>query len=421
LIPKKGDLGLLKNWRPISLLNCFYKIISRVIANRLGKVMDKITKVAQKGFSSTKYCQEVLISIVDAINNLNHNRKSAALLSLDIKKAFDSTSHRYLQNVYSFFNFGPKFVQWLNLISTNRWACIILDNGMYSEFFYLLRGNAQGDTVSPFIFNLGFQILLLKLTFTLQIEGLVDFPVPPADIPPLPVTVSTYTRKVFAFADDANMLVKLSYTSLSLIKQILQDFGKLSGLECNVEKTTILPIGPPSVIDPRISELGFQITQSVTILGLTVRCYNGSLEDNFERISSKIRSEISSWNRFNLSLPGRVAIAKTMLYSQINYLGCFVNIPNQWLNDYDMQITNFVKGKLNIAKKQLYKPLALGGLGLFNLSSFLCAQRCSWVRRSLSLDEQWKVDFYQLNNGVPLNCKCQPARVPITVSVCKKF
>jgi hypothetical protein len=47
LIPKKGNLGLLKNWRPISLLNCFYKIISRVIANRLKTVM-----VAQKGFSS---------------------------------------------------------------------------------------------------------------------------------------------------------------------------------------------------------------------------------------------------------------------------------------------------------------------------------------------------------------------------------
>jgi hypothetical protein len=61
LIPKKGDLTVLKNWRPISLLNCFYKIISRVIALRLKRVMDKITAVAQKGFSSTKYCQEVLI------------------------------------------------------------------------------------------------------------------------------------------------------------------------------------------------------------------------------------------------------------------------------------------------------------------------------------------------------------------------
>jgi hypothetical protein len=50
LIPKKGDTSLLKNWRPISLLNCFYKLISRVIASRLRKVMDKITQVGQKGF-----------------------------------------------------------------------------------------------------------------------------------------------------------------------------------------------------------------------------------------------------------------------------------------------------------------------------------------------------------------------------------
>ncbi len=86
LIPKKGDTSLLKNWRPISLLNCFYKLISRVISIRLKSVMDKITRVAQKGFSSTKYCQEVLIGIVDSINSLKHRKKSGALLSLDIKK-----------------------------------------------------------------------------------------------------------------------------------------------------------------------------------------------------------------------------------------------------------------------------------------------------------------------------------------------
>lgn len=167
----------------------------------------------------------------------------------------------------------------------------------------------------------------------------------------------------------------------------------------------MLPIGPRSPIDPRILDLGFQIAKSVTILGLTIGCNNGSLLENFERISLKIRNEISNWSRFNLSLPGRIAIAKTMLYSQINYLGCFVKIPNQWLSDYDSHITNFVKGKINIAKKRLYKPLSLGGLGLFNLSSFLCAQRCLCVRCSLSLDEQWKIEFLQLNNGVPLNCK----------------
>ncbi len=87
LIPKKGDTTLLKNWRPISLLNCFYKLISRVIAMRLGTVMDKITKVGQKRFSNTKYCQEVSFGIIDSINHLKHRNKKGALLSLDIKKS----------------------------------------------------------------------------------------------------------------------------------------------------------------------------------------------------------------------------------------------------------------------------------------------------------------------------------------------
>jgi hypothetical protein len=192
LIPKKGDTTLMKNWRPISLLNCFYKLISKVIAMRLGTVMDKITRIGQKGFSKTKYCQEVLIGIIDSISRLRYRNRSGALLSLDIKKAFDSTSHSYLQEAYRFFNFGPNFIRWLNLIGTNRKACIILDDGTYSDFFDLERGNAQGDTTSPYIFNIGFQILLLKLTFDLQIEGLFDFPVPPDNTPPLPRTVGTY-------------------------------------------------------------------------------------------------------------------------------------------------------------------------------------------------------------------------------------
>jgi hypothetical protein len=115
LIPKKGDLTNLKNWRPISLLNCFYKIISRAIARRLQKYMDKLTKIGQKGYSSSKQCQEVLINIVDSISTLKANGKKGALISLDIKKAFDSTSHKYLQLVYNFFNFGPNFIRWLNL------------------------------------------------------------------------------------------------------------------------------------------------------------------------------------------------------------------------------------------------------------------------------------------------------------------
>jgi hypothetical protein len=77
----------------------------------------------------------------------------------------------------------------------------------------------------------------------LQIEGIIDFPVPPENAPPLPRTVSTYTQKVSAYADDATLLIKLDYNSLLRVKVILEEFGLISGLVCNVEKTMLLVIG----------------------------------------------------------------------------------------------------------------------------------------------------------------------------------
>ncbi len=181
-------------------------------------------------------------------------------------------------------------------------------------FWYLERGNAQGDTTSPYIFNLGFQILLLKLTFDLQIEGILENPPLPEGIPPLPPTVGTYTRKVSAYADDANMIVKNSYETLARIKNILEDFGTMSGLLCNVEKTSILPVGVDTVLDDRIRDLGFAQSEKITILGLVIN-KNGYSEENFENIRNKLTMQAHKWCPYGLSLPGRISIAKCMLYS----------------------------------------------------------------------------------------------------------
>ena len=163
LIPKKGDTTLLKNWRPISMLNCFYKIISRAISARLKKYMDKFTPVCQKGYSSTRRCQEVLIQLLENIENCKKLGKRAALLSLDIKKAFDSIGHQFLSKTLTFYNFGPRMSKWLLLLCSNRKACIKLDNNEKTNYFDLLRGNAQGDIISPFLVLLGYQILLFCL------------------------------------------------------------------------------------------------------------------------------------------------------------------------------------------------------------------------------------------------------------------
>ena len=86
-------------------------------------------------------------------------------------------SHPFIYQVLNFFGFGENFKKWVKLLCTNRKACITLEGGKVSRTFNLLRGNAQGDILSPFIFILCYQILIFKIQFDLQIIGFVSSPV----------------------------------------------------------------------------------------------------------------------------------------------------------------------------------------------------------------------------------------------------
>jgi len=148
-----------------------------------------------------------------------------------------------------------------------------------------------------------------------------------------------------------------------------------------------------------MAEIGFAVVDSVTILGLEIEGDSNNFNRTFEKIYTKVRNNIAIWRRFNLSLPGRLCIAKTMLYSQVNYIGCFLEIPQNISKRISDLITDYVSGDLNLATKRLYLPTQMGGLGLFELDSFLAAQRCSWIQRSLDLDEKWKLNLYFYSNG----------------------
>ena len=402
LIPKKGDTKKIKNWRPISLLNCFYKVLSRVLTNRLRSYVDKLTPIGQKGYSETRQCQEVLISVSDCVSKCNHSKIKGALLSLDISKAFDTLSHSFLDSTLIFFNFGVNFRRWIKILATNRTACVILNEDKLSRKFNLERGNAQGDTISPFLFIICYQILLFKLEYDLQIIGLIDEPPTPATLPRIPAQVPKQTCRIFAYADDGNILIRMDLASLSRIKVILQNFGLISGLVCNVEKTCLMQIGSDEQISQEISELGFNIVNEMTILGMKI---GGNPEQIFLDILEKVNKQKLFWVRFNLSLPGRINIAKSMMYSQINYLGCILPFDAIQIQRLSILIEDFVRGNLNISRKRMVMTCEEGGLGLFNLGHFLDAQRCAWIKRANSLDDYWKRALYNKSYGSVTNVR----------------
>ncbi len=248
---------------------------------------------------------------------------------------------------------------------------------------------------------------MFKINFDFQIEGALETPVVPSDIPPLSREVSTRPYKIWAYADDANTLLKFELETLSKLKKVLHDFGLLSGLECNVNKTTLLQVGDASPISQEIVDLGFAVVNEVTVLGLRISGPGADFGGSLNKICEKLQSQVLHWSRFNLSLPGRITIAKTMLYSQINYLGCFLPIDQHIIGEYELIIERFVKGKLSIAKNRIYKPTCMGGLGLFKIDDFFNAQRVAWIRRAQSIDDRWKIMLYRNSYGWVFNIRSQ--------------
>ena len=89
LIPKKGDTSKLKNWHPISLLSCLYKVVSRALNNRLKKMIGFIFSRSQKGFTSDRHIQEVLINVIKMIAHCKSNNIPGSLVSKAVSETID--------------------------------------------------------------------------------------------------------------------------------------------------------------------------------------------------------------------------------------------------------------------------------------------------------------------------------------------
>ncbi len=171
-------------------------------------------------------------------------------------------------------------------------------------------------------------------------------------------------------------------------------------------------------------QCGFQVVEEVTVLGLKLVGSGADTTESINGISDKLKRQVTYWSRFNLSLPGCIAIAKTMMYSQINYLGCFLYIPKRVIEGYSSIIEKFVLGKMNISKNRITKPIEMGGLGMFELKAFLDAQKIAWVKRAKNLDDWWKILLYSKCYGSVFNLRCKPLNVvsePCLYSIAKSY
>jgi hypothetical protein len=147
-IPKgEKSRKYLKNWRPISLLNCVYKIGSGCIANRLKKCLDKIVSNNQTGFIKGRFIGENTRLIYDIMNYTEEKDIPGLLLLIDFEKAFDSKSWNFVLQTLTLFNFGNDFKRWFTLLYKDS-VYTISQCGFLSDVIKIQRGCRQAEILS---------------------------------------------------------------------------------------------------------------------------------------------------------------------------------------------------------------------------------------------------------------------------------
>ena len=170
------------------------------------------------------------------------------------------------------------------------------------------------------------------------------------------------TDKNESLADDNTTITLLDLESLQAARQILGDFGNISGLRCNYDKSVIMPTSDISEAERLdIQTLGFFIQTKITLLGVEISNKLDNLREITTKLKEKIISLIAFWERFRLSLPGRIAILKTCLISQLCYLGSFLPLDEAILDEIQIPLDNFTTKNLKIAQSRIYLPAAYGG------------------------------------------------------------
>jgi hypothetical protein len=121
-----------KNWRPLTLLNCDYKIISKLLAERLKNVLTKLIHSDPKGFIKGRKISEANRMIQDIIQYVDEENEEGIIVFLDQQKAFDRVEWGWVDFVLKTFNFGGKFRGWIQMLVNNA-TTSIKTNGFVSK------------------------------------------------------------------------------------------------------------------------------------------------------------------------------------------------------------------------------------------------------------------------------------------------
>nr|KAJ0210611.1 hypothetical protein LSAT_V11C400216830 [Lactuca sativa] len=375
LVPKSIDPNTFDDYRPISLLGSLYKIISKVLAERLKKAIPLVISDTQTAFIKDRYILDGPLIVNEVISWLRKNKAKAFLLKIDFEKAFDCLNWGFLESVMAQMEFGGKWRSWIQGCLSSARASVIV-NGSATKKFSMERGIRQGDPLSPFLFILAAEGLNVAMEEVVEQRIFKGISLPRSG------PVLSHLQ----YVDDVIFLGAWSISNAKNLIRILRCFELASGLKINMSKSKIYGIG---VNNLEIELLARSIYCSVGCIPFSyLEMPVGAVMSRVSQWSSiinKFQSRLSKWKASSLSFGGRLTLCKAVLGSLGTYFFSLYKAPVKIINTLESYRRRFFwggstdKNKMSwIAWDKVLASVVDGGLGVGSLKAQNLALLGKW-------------------------------------------
>ena len=335
----------LKNYRPISLTNCDYKLVAKCIAERIKRSIQDIIHPDQVGFLKGRKVASLLRMIDDVSDQLNVSNEPGLLFAADFSQAFDRISKEYMLDAFRMFGFGKDLIKWISILMTDTVSCVSYC-GWLSDFFPVESGIRQGCPLSPLAFVIAIELLAIKIRQSRNIQGITKWF---KNDDPLDIAL-----KIALYADDVTLFLK-DETDLFHVMTIFRNFSQLSGLVINAKKSEAMWLG--SRKNDTQSYFNITFKSKLKILGIYYSSHTpaSELEDNWTERIEKIKRIIHRWEKRNLSIFGKSHIIKVYLISQFVYFMQAMSLPEKILTEINRMFYRFLWRKKDCNRRAFEK------------------------------------------------------------------